>query len=122
VGWSDAERARGLGRIVHHSRFLIPPWVRVRHLASAVLGLAARHLPDDWERAYGVRPLLLETLVDPTRFAGTCYRAANWVALGTTAGRGRMDRDHRREGKAPKALFVYPLAADAREHLRLAAR
>jgi len=88
--------------------------VRVRNLASAVLAQVARQLPDDWEQAYGVRPLLLETLVDQRRFHGTCYRAANWVRLGVTQGRGRMDRAHTLEGARPTTIFVYPLHRRAR--------
>jgi len=118
IGWDDAQRARALQRVVNNSRFLLLPWVEVRNLASAVLARAARQLPGEWEAAYAVRPLLLETLVDSERFAGTCYRAANWVAVGSTSGRGRMDRAHRRHGQAPKAVFVYPLRHDARERLR----
>ena len=118
IGWDDAQRTRALQRVVNNSRFLLLPWVEVRYLASAVLARAARRLPGDWQAAYAVRPLLLETLVDSARFAGTCYRAANWMAVGTTTGRGRMDRAHRRHGRAPKAVFVYPLCRDARERLR----
>ena len=117
IGWDDAQRARALQRIVNNSRFLLLPWVEVRNLASAVLARAARRLPDDWQAAYAIRPLLLETLVDSARFAGTCYRAANWVAVGTTTGRGRMDRAHRRHALASKAVLVYPLCHDARERL-----
>jgi len=117
IGWDDAQRTRALQRVVNNSRFLLLPWVEVRYLASAVLARAARRLPGDWQAAYAVRPLLLETLIDSTRFAGTCYRAANWLAVGTTSGRGRMDRAHRRHGRAPKAVLVYPLCRDARERL-----
>jgi hypothetical protein len=113
-----ARATRALQRVVNNSRFLLLPWVEVRYLASAVLARAARRLPGDWQAAYAVRPLLLETLVDSARFAGTCYRAANWLAVGTTSGRGRMDRAHRRHGRAPKAVWVYPLCRDARERLR----
>ena len=72
----------------------------------------------DWEARYAVRPLLMETLVDPTRFRGTCYRAANWIHLGQTTGRGRMDRGHKRHGASPKEVFVYPLCRMPREKLR----
>ena len=118
IGWSDAVRARQLQRVVNNSRFLVLPWVQVRNLASASLGLMARQLPQDWQRAYGVRPLLIETLVDPERFAGTCYRAANWIQIGTTQGRGRNDRARARCGHSPKRIFVYPLARRARQLLR----
>jgi len=100
------------------SRFLILPWVEVRNLASHVLGLSVKRIAADWEERFGVRPLLLETLVDARRFSGTCYRAANWLLVGQTTGRGRMDRAHVREGAAPKRVFVYPLVPKARELLR----
>ena len=117
IGWSDAVRARHLQRVVNNSRFLILPWVQVDNLASAILALMARRVPDAWQRAYGVRPLLVETLVDRERFAGTCYRAANWIELGTTQGRGRNDRARARQGHSPKTIFVYPLARRARQRL-----
>lgn len=117
IGWDDRTRRQHLQRIVNHSRFLVLPWVAVPHLASHLLGQLARLAPGAWQEAYSVRPVLLETLVEVGR-PGTCYRAANWLALGTSAGRGRMDRHHRREGLAPKQIFVYPLVAHAREILR----
>jgi len=118
IGWSEPMRAANLQRIVSNSRFLIVPWVEVRNLASSVLARLARRLADDWQHAYATRPVLLETLVDAQRFTGTCYRAANWIPLGTTAGRGRFDRHHRRHGREPKHLFVYPLVRHARAVLR----
>jgi hypothetical protein len=118
IGWSAAERASNLLYIVNNSRFLILPWVRVKGLASKILARCARQLPDDWERRYGYRPLLLETLVDARRFAGTCYRAANWIALGETRGRGRMDRHHEADGSARKLVLVYPLCRDVQQRLR----
>jgi hypothetical protein len=117
VGWSDVARRGNLQGIVSNSRFLILPWVRVPNLASSALALAARRLADDWEARYRIRPVLLETLVDPARFAGTCYRAANWIEVGQTTGRGRQDRRHQRHGASPKTIFLYPLAADARQRL-----
>ena len=117
IGWSDAARRRNLQLVVGNSRFLILPWVRIRNLASSALALAARRLPDDWQARYGVRPLLLETLVDPARFAGTCYRAAGWTCVGRTTGRGRQDRDHRRHDASPKTIFLSPLSADAQSRL-----
>jgi hypothetical protein len=118
IGWDDVTRARHLQRVVNNSRFLILPWVRVKNLASAVLARAARRLPADWRRRYGVAPVLLETLVDPARFSGTCYRAANWICPGPTAGRGRMDRWKARAGAAPKLVWLYPLVPDAAARLR----
>lgn len=120
IGWSAEQRARNLPFVVNNSRFLLLPWVRVKGLASKILGHAARQLPEDWERLYGYRPLLLETLVEEARFQGTCYRAANWIALGRTQGRGRMDRDHRAPLE-PKLLFVYPLGRDVPPRLCQAA-
>jgi hypothetical protein len=118
IGWDDATRGRNLQQVVNHSRFVILPWVQVRNLASTVLARLARRLPDDWQGRYGVRPLLLETMVDGSRYTGSCYRAANWLALGSTAGRGRMDRQHRRHGAAPKQVLVYPLVRQAARRLR----
>ena len=117
IGWSPQQRARNLPYIVNNSRFLILPWVKVRGLASKILARCARQLPDDWQQRYGYRPLLLETLVDVSRFRGTCYRAANWIALGTTAGRGRMDRHHQAHGRAPKQVYVYPLCRQVQQCL-----
>jgi len=118
IGWSAQERARKLPYILNNSRFLILPWVRVKGLASKILGLCARQLPRDWEHRYGYRPLLLETLVDARRFTGTCYRAANWIALGETQGRGRMDRYQQADGSARKLVLVYPLCPNAQQALR----
>jgi hypothetical protein len=117
IGWSDAQRKRNLQWIVNNGRFLILPWVRVKGLASKILALSARQMPQDWQTRYGYRPLLLETLVDTQRFRGTCYRAANWLHVGQTAGRGRMDREHQRHGQVIKDIYVYPLVRDAREQL-----
>ncbi len=121
IGWSDDERARNLQLIVNNSRFLILPWVRMKGLASQILGACARQLPRDWEKLYGYRPLLLETLVDAGRFRGTCYRAANWIYLGQTTGRGRMDRQHAAHGEAVKDLYVYPLCRHGQQRLRSSA-
>lgn len=116
IGWSDATRATRLPLVVNNSRFLILPWIRVPHLASHILAAVARQLPSDWLARYGVRPVLLETLVDTTRYAGTCYRAANWIPVGITQGRGRMDRSGQALG-SPKRIFLYPLDRRWREQL-----
>jgi len=118
IGWDDAQRLRGLQHVVQNSRLLILPWVRVSCLVSSALSVLARRLGDDWEARYAVKPVLIETLVDPSRFRGTCYRAANWIYLGQTSGRGRMDREHERHGASPKDVLVYPLCRKAREKLR----
>lgn len=120
IGWTESARQRNLPAVIQQSRFLLLPWIRVRHLASHVLALSARRLVHDWRLCYGRRPLLLETMVDDQRFAGTCYRAANWIDLGLTTGRGRMDRDHQRHGAWPKRVFVYPLHPRARAQLQRA--
>ena len=117
IGWSDEQRKRNLQAIVNNGRFLILPWVRVKGLASKILALSARKMPLDWRTAYGHAPLLMETLVDTNRFHGTCYRAANWICLGQTAGRGRMDREHKLDGQAVKDIYVYPLVRHARQRL-----
>jgi hypothetical protein len=117
IGWSDEQRGRNLQSVVNNGRFLILPWVRVKGLASKILALSARELPHDWKSHYGHRPLLLETLVDGHRFRGTCYRAANWIQVGQTAGRGRMDREHKAHRQAVKDIYVYPLVPDARQRL-----
>ena len=114
VGWDDATRARNLQHVVNNSRFLLLPWVGVRNLASAVLSRGLGQLAADWPRRYRLKPWLVETLVDPRRHHGGSYRAANWVALGATTGRGRMDRHCRRVGEAPKTVLVYPLVRDAK--------
>lgn len=116
IGWTPDQRAQNLQYIVNNSRFLILPWVQVKSLASSILARCATQLPHDWRQHYGYTPLLLETLVDVTRFNGTCYRAANWIALGQTAGRSRMDRYH----QAPttkKRIFVFPLHRHCRQLL-----
>ena len=117
IGWSRTQRHRNLGGVINNARFLILPWVRVLSLASKLLAMAARSLPAHWEGRYGYRPVLLETFVEAERFAGTCYRAANWTCVGQTQGRGKLG-DHRL-GQVPiKTVWVYPLAKDFR--LRLA--
>ena len=118
VGWDDATRARNLQHVVNNSRFLLLPWVGVRNLASAVLSRGLGQMAADWPCRYGLEPWLAETLVDPSRHHGGSYRAANWVALGATTGRGRMDRYGRRVGEAPKTVLVYPLVRDAKRRLR----
>lgn len=117
IGWSDDQRKANLQKIINNSRFLLFPWVEVKNLASAALALAARVVTRDWHQCYGYRPVLIESLVDQSRFAGTCYRAANWIQLGPTTGRGRMDRFHQRQGAAVKQIYVYPLCARFRQEL-----
>ena len=117
IGWTDEQRKVNLQKIINNSRFLIFPWVSVKNLASSVLALVVKTIPDDWQRCYGYRPVLMETLVDRKRFKGTCYKAANWIHMGQTTGRGRMDRDNNQQGASVKEIFVYPLTPRFRQEL-----
>jgi len=116
IGWSAATRRRNLRFVAYNPRFLILPWVTVPHLASHLLGRMATILPRDWERIYGHPIYFLETFVDPARFRGTCYRAANWVVLGRTTGRGHNAPSHRRT-QPIKEVLGYPLTPRFRERL-----
>lgn len=108
IQWSDAQRLRNLHLVVNNARFLVLPWVTSKNLASYILGLAARQLPVDWQTRYNYQPVLMETFVQKNKFKGTCYRAANWIVLGQTKGRGKRDRFN--EYSLPvKDVFVYPL-------------
>ena len=116
IGWSAEQRAGNLHLIVNNARFLILPWIRCPNLASRLLSLAARRIGDDWEKRYSYRPVLLETFVDRERFSGTCYRAANWIRVGQTQGRGKMDR-YKKFPLPVKHIFVYPLRRNFRRLL-----
>jgi len=115
IGWSEAARRQHLPEVIANSRFLLLPGRPVRHLASQVLGQALRRVGGDGQARYGYAPYLVETFVDAAQ-AGTCYRAANWIAVGQTAGRGRQDRQHRRGGPG-KQVWVYALHRQARQRL-----
>ncbi len=117
VGWNDQQRRLNLQKIITNSRFLIFPWVRVKNLASSILSLAARTVPKDWFDCYGCRPVLMETLVDQKQYNGTCYKAANWVYVGETTGRGRMDKQNKRKGVAVKDIYLYPISKRFRQEL-----
>ncbi len=116
LGWDRPTRERNLQRLTNNTRFLIPGWVQVPHLASHVLGLIARRIRADWQAKYGHPVDALETFVDRSRFRGTCYRAANWLRLGATRGRTRNDRAHRIR-TAVKDVYLYPLIPDFRREL-----
>jgi hypothetical protein len=113
IGWTKDDRSRRLHLVVNNTRFLIFPWVKVKNLASKSLSLVIKRIRSDWQERYNYQPVLLETFVDTEKYLGTCYRAANWIYLGETAGRGRMDRHTRRELSA-KQIYVYPLCHDFR--------
>jgi hypothetical protein len=116
IGWSPRQRARRLGQIANNTRFLIFGWVRVPHLASHILSQISRRVGQDWQAKYGQPLWLLETFVDPQRFAGICYRAANWICLGQTRGRGRQGPAGRLSTSI-KDVYVWPLHPNFRSHL-----
>jgi hypothetical protein len=118
IGWSREARRANTRFLAYNTRFLILPWVSVRHLASHVLALMAKRVSSDWERLYGHPIYYLETFIDPARFRGTCYRAANWVSLGLTTGRGHNDRTNRAT-QPKKEVLGLPLVDDFRELLSL---
>jgi len=121
IGWDAGHRKKLLHLVLSNDRFLIFPWVQVPHLASHALALATGQIGEDWVRAFGYRPVLIETFVDPTLFSGTSYRAANWQFLGHTQGRGRLAPDHQPR-LSKKEIFAYPLQQDWRRHLTGEAR
>lgn len=117
IGWNHDQRKKNLHLIVNNARFLILPWVQSKNLASKILSLTTRHLPDDWEARYNVRPVLMETFVQKDRFAGTCYRAANWILCGETKGRGKLGV----AGKISvpiKDVWVYPMEKKFKDLLK----
>jgi len=116
VGWTPEQRQVGLPHLVNNDRWLILPWVRVPHLATFLLGKICRRLAQDWRRVYQESIVLAETFVDSQRFEGTCYRAANWLCLGPSRGRGRNDRKQQ-GGQSLKSVWVYCLKGDFREQL-----
>jgi hypothetical protein len=116
IGWSAETRRRNIRFIAYNTRFLILPWVRIPHLASHILGKVTRALSDDWERIYGHPVYFAETFIDPGRFRGTCYRAANWQLLGLTTGRGKNDQTNK-PNRPIKEILGLPLTARFREHL-----
>ena len=116
VGWCPAVRERNLRLVVNNSRFLILPWIRVDNLASRILALALRRLPDDWHKLYAYRPVLVETFVHADRHRGTCYVAAGWTCIGVTKGRGKMDR-YKAAALPKKVVFLRSLVPNARHWL-----
>lgn len=116
IGWTAGQRERNLHLVVNNARFLILPWITVRNLASRLLAVVAKQLPEDWHARYGFRPVLLETFVERERFRGTCYRAANWIHVGETQGRGKLDRKKLRLLPV-KDVYLYPLHRHFRNNL-----
>jgi hypothetical protein len=116
LGWSQEVRRRNIRFIAYNTRFLILPWVRVKHLASHILGRMAARISEDWQSLYGHPIYFLETFVDPERFRGTCYRAANWVLLGKTTGRGKQSNSYV-PNRSIKEVLGYPLTKRFRERL-----
>lgn len=117
IGWTQTDRSKRLHLVVNNTRFLIFPWVEVKNLASKSLSLVIKRIRADWQERYNYQPVLLETFVDTEKYLGTCYRAANWIFLGHTAGRGRMDR-YKKRPFTRKHIYVYPLVADFRAYLK----
>jgi hypothetical protein len=117
IGWNHDQRKKNLNLITNNARFLILPWVKSKNLASTILSLTARRLRDDWEEKYNIRPVLLESFVQKNLFAGTCYKAANWINVGQTKGRGKLGP----AGKISvpiKNIWLYPLAKKFRFFLK----
>lgn len=117
IGWETNDRKVRLHLIVNNSRFLLCPWVEVRNLASKALSIVARQIQEDWLKMYCYAPVLLETFVDLAHFSGVCYKAANWIYLGETQGRGRNDRENKK-ALSRKAIFMYPLQKDFKACLK----
>jgi hypothetical protein len=116
IGWSKLQRQQNLHLVLNNHRFLLLPWVRSPNLASRVLGGVCRRLAADWLDHYGYRPVLLETFVQRPRFSGTAYRAANWLCVGVTKGRGKLEKRHQTP-LPQKAIFLYPLRPDFKKIL-----
>ena len=117
IGWSPTDRKSRLHLVINNSRYLIFPWIRVSNLASRALSMAVRRVQQDWLEAYCFAPALIETFVDSALYKGTCYKAANWIYLGETQGRGRSDRE-RECVLTRKSIYVYPLQRNFRSVLK----
>jgi Domain of unknown function (DUF4338) len=116
IGWTAQARLANIALLAYNTRFLIVPWVTVPHLASHLLGRIAKRLSADWQAVYAHPIYFVETFIDPQRFAGTCYRAANWTLLGQTTGRGK-DAPTRTANRSIKQVLGYPLVKDFRQRL-----
>jgi len=116
IGWDPQARLRNIRFVAYNTRFLVMPWVAVPHLASHILGRMARMLSADWQRLYAHPIYFVETFIDPERFRGTCYRAANWTVMGVTTGRGKADSTNK-ANRSIKQVLGYPLVKDFRQRL-----
>ena len=116
IGWSASQRQAQIHLLAYNTRFLILPGAHVPHLASHLLARVARRISSDWQQLYRHPIYLLETFIEPARFRGTCYRAANWLPLGLTTGRGKDDLTHQ-PNRSLKELWVQPLGRDFRQRL-----
>jgi len=117
IGWTHSLRKRHLPLVVNNARFLILPWIQVKNLASKILAMAVKQLPIDWQNQYQITPVLMETFVEKDRFAGTCYKAVNWIHVGTTKGRGKLGPSGK-QSVPIKDLLLYPLQKDFRRILK----
>jgi hypothetical protein len=116
IGWNHGQRERNLHLITNNARFLILPWIRIPNLASMILGMAVKQVPRDWQERYAIKPVLMETFVETDRFAGTCYRAANWVHVGKTKGRGKLGAAGI-QSVPIKDILLYPMDKDYKKIL-----
>lgn len=116
IGWTSLQREKNLYLIINNARFLILPWVRSKNLASKLLSTVAKRIPNDWLQRYGYEPVLLETFVEIPRFTGTCYKAANWICVGRTLGRGKWDTN-RCSPLPKKDIWVFPLRSNFKDAL-----
>ncbi len=114
IGWTHPQRKKNLHLIVNNARFLILPWIQSKNLASKILSMAARKVPEDWFEHYKIKPVLLESFVESGRFEGTCYKAANWIKVGQTKGRGKLGP----AGSVPiKDIWLYPVEKKFKQEL-----
>ncbi len=116
IGWNHQQREANLHDVINNARFLILPWVQSKNLASKILGMISRQIADDWQRRYGIRPVLMETFVETDRFAGTCYKAANWIYVGKTKGRGKLEPSGK-QSVPIKDILLFPLCNDYKQML-----
>jgi len=116
IGWNSYQKEKNLHLVINNTRFLILPWIKSKNLASKLLSMIVRQLPVDWQNRYKYKPVLIETFVESKRFLGTCYKAANWVNVGKTKGRGRNDIDNK-YSLPIKDIFLLPITKDFRKSL-----